>query len=385
MNKRKIAIFTYSLLGGGAERVVSNLLLGLEKDFDIHLILMNDIIDYPIPKNQKIHYIENSNMYESEWKKFAKIPMLAWRLKNYCNQEKIELVLAVMNRPNYIASLAKKIGIKSNVYISERFYTPFFCNNNSFSGKIKSFLVRNLYPLADKLLPNSKGTALALKDIFHVNIPMTVVKNPVDIDNIRNKMNEEVDDVKFESFTFVCLAAFRFEKNHEMLIDAFAQLKGMSCKLLLIGKGILKATIQQKVDSLGLNEQVQFVEFTRNPYKYLAKSQCFILPSNSEGFPNVLLESMACELPIIATDCRTGPRELLHPKTDAGIELKSGIEKGQYGILTTPNNASSMAEAMELVMKNPEILDAYKSLLLSRAKEFDRATVIDEFRKILNQ
>ena len=224
MSKPKIAIFTYSLLGGGAERVVSNLLLGLENDFDIHLILMNDIIDYPIPENQKIHYIENSNMYESEWKKLIKIPLLALRLKKYCNDNQIKLVLAVMNRPNYIASLAKSWGMKSTVYISERFYTPYFCNNNSFGGRIKKFLVSSLYPKANKLLPNSKGTEKALKDFFNIQIPSIVVKNPVDIENVRQKMNEEVTDVKFDKFTFVCLAAFRYEKNHEMLIDAFEKL-----------------------------------------------------------------------------------------------------------------------------------------------------------------
>ncbi|HNP54719.1 MAG TPA: hypothetical protein PKK69_08870, partial [Ferruginibacter sp.] len=120
----KIVILTYSLGGAGAERVVANLLNGLDRSrYDVRLVLMNNEIEYVIPEGLPIHYIEQSNRYENEYLKFVKLPLLAYRFARYCQSEKIDLVLSVMNRPNLIATMARRFGLKSKVLISERCYS----------------------------------------------------------------------------------------------------------------------------------------------------------------------------------------------------------------------------------------------------------------------
>ncbi|MEO7049094.1 MAG: hypothetical protein ABI091_27565, partial [Ferruginibacter sp.] len=94
--RKKIAIFTYSLEGGGAERTVANLLNSLSREkYDIHLVLMNDNITYSIPQNIPLHFIAKSDPYEKNALKFLKLPMYAARLAKYCKQQKIDLVFAV--------------------------------------------------------------------------------------------------------------------------------------------------------------------------------------------------------------------------------------------------------------------------------------------------
>jgi N-acetylgalactosamine-N,N'-diacetylbacillosaminyl-diphospho-undecaprenol 4-alpha-N-acetylgalactosaminyltransferase len=370
-------------MGGGAERTVSNLINGLHEEFDVTLVLMNKTIDYTIPINQKIEFIEQSNVSELEAIKLLKIPYLAYKFARYCNKNSIEVVLSVMNRPNYVATMAKIFGLKSKVLISEQFYTPYFCNNQTFAGKVKSYLLKNLYPKADLILPNSKSTETALKNNFNIQTAYQVIKNPTNIEHILKKQHELVEDISFEHFTFVKVAAFREEKNHHLLLNAFKELKGEKCQLLLIGKGKLKPEIQSKVQELGLEDQVKFIEFTINPYKYLSKAHCFVMSSNGEGFPNVLIEAMACSLPIISVDCHSGPRELLAPSSDFNIQITEGIEFAEYGILVPVKNELFLSLAMKEVFNNNNLLEDYRSKLVERAKLFDQEVVIADFKKII--
>ena len=136
--KKKIAIFTYSIGGAGAERVATNLFNNLDREkYDIKLILMNTMIEYNISPEKKIHFIEKSDMFESEWKKFIKLPVLAKKFAKYCNDNEIILVLSIMSRPNIIAGLSKIFGIRAKILISERCYTPYTYNTRTIIGRIK--------------------------------------------------------------------------------------------------------------------------------------------------------------------------------------------------------------------------------------------------------
>ncbi|MEO7044607.1 MAG: glycosyltransferase, partial [Ferruginibacter sp.] len=110
----------------------------------------------------------------------------------------------------------------------------------------------------------------------------------------------------------------------------------------------------------------------KNPFKYLHQSSCFVLGSLTEGFPNILIESMICELPIIAVDCKTGPRELLAPGTGLHTAIKNNeFEIAAYGLLCKVNAVPSLVSAMEWALDHPDKLKEFSSKALEKTAEFD--------------
>ncbi len=384
MNKNKIAILVNNMGGGGAERTVANLLHFLKDDYEAHLILLGNRIDYELPDNQIIKYIDNENSKRTGFMKIFKIPLISRRLVGYCKENEIPLVLSFLTRSNFVSCLAKKLGLRSKVLISEQAYTPMVYKGGTISSRTANFLISRLYPFADLILPNSKGTRDSLISDYNVENEYFIIKNPTNIAEIQSKMLEPVDDVNFEKFTFINVAGFRVQKNHHLLIDAFHALNQEDAQLLLIGKGEEYETIRQKVNDYGLNDQVIFIGHSDNPFKYLAKANCFVLSSDFEGFPNVLIEALACEIPIISTDCRTGPRELLSPNSDYRAFIENGFEIADYGILVPVDDKEMLAQMMMEVMVNIKLLNKYKTISSKKASEFDNTAVIGELKKVID-
>lgn len=385
--RKKIVVLTYSLGGAGAERVVANLLNYLDREkYDIHLVLMNTDIEYEIFPDQKIHYIEKSYRYEKEFFKFIKLPMLAYRLAKYCNRNNIEMVLAVMSRPNLIAGMARFFGLKSTVLISERCYTPDMYKKDSLTGRIKVALLKNCYKKADAILPNSRGAAKALQEQFGIKSNYHIVKNPTNIRKIKELAEIPPERaLPADKFTFINVATFRSEKNQDLLVDAAAELKNEDFRLILIGKGEELERIKNKVHTLGLDDKITFINFTDNPYQYMKRADCFLLSSLTEGFPNVLIESMVCGLPIVSVDCKSGPRELLAPTSSLDTVIASNeIEIAEYGILCANNCKTSLAIAMKWVLNNKEKVQGYKQKGIEKANEFEIKKVCDEFSVIFD-
>jgi len=178
------------------------------------------------------------------------------------------------------------------------------------SGFINRTLIKLLYPKADLLFANSKGNAIDLENNFKIK-NIQVIYNPFDIDKIKEKSKESVN-LK-SGFNFVTIGRLDEGKNHQLLIKAMREIEG---NLYIIGDGVLRGYLEQLIYTLNLTDRVFLVGKQKNPYKYLSKADTFLFSSNREGFPNVLVEALACEIPIISTDCKSGPREILAPDSD---------------------------------------------------------------------
>ena len=139
----------------------------------------------------------------------------------------------------------------------------------------------------------------------------------------------------------------------------------------------MEDVLKQKVSDLGMNDKVIFCGFDNNPFKYVSRSDCFVLSSDVEGFPNVLIEALACGKPVISTDCSSGPRELLAPATDLHHRAINNYEIGEYGILTPVNDVIALAAAMKKMYEDSALRNRFSEIAAGRAQQFD----VDEIKQ----
>ena len=188
-----------------------------------------------------------------------------------------------------------------------------------------------------------------------------MIYNPVNRSEILIKSKMKINNNFFSKkkcLKIINVARFTDQKDHITLLKAFNIInKIIPSKLLLIGYGSNKFKILDYIKKNKINENVKLIDYTFNPYKYIAKSNLFVLTSLYEGLPNVLLESMVLKKYVISSNCPTGPSEIL--------------DNGRYGGLFPVKNYKNLSEkildfANNKKKYNKKVLDAYKSL-----KRFD--------------
>src|SRR5206468_11188612 len=136
-------------------------------------------------------------------------------------------------------------------------------------------------------------------------------------------------------------------KNFAMLIEAFAR-SGITGKLVILGDGPERPVLTAKIKALGLSGRVMMPGFSANPFPTLRRAEFFVSPSNAEGFPNSLLEAMSVGLPVISTNCPSGPSEVLADLPRG--QVAAGVSFAEHGILVSPDDPAAMAEALRAMM-----------------------------------
>lgn len=385
MTKKKIAFFINSMAAGGAEKVVSLLISNLQHEFDIHLILLNRTMEVGFDQTAATIYAFNNNPVNNTGGiiDVVKMPMIARRLKKYLNEQGIVHCISFLSRPNFITALARRMGWQGKVILCERVHTSSYYNSQTLAGKVGQWLVRNLYNHCDLLVVNAEGMAVDLRTTFKVQKPIRVVYNAIDLVASKQRAAVFVSDYAFTEFTFVLPGRFHAQKNHALLLAAVQQIAHLPFKVLLIGQGQLEDSLREKVVAMGLQHKIIFIGFRENPLPYIAKSDCLVMTSDYEGFPNVLLEALACGTPIISTDCRTGPRELLGGTFKE--EVATGIEQLPFGILVPVNDKNELAKAMQTVMENPALLAHYKESAQKRINDFDVPNILGQFKAVITE
>jgi glycosyltransferase involved in cell wall biosynthesis len=155
------------------------------------------------------------------------------------------------------------------------------------------------------------------------------------------------------------------QKDFPTLIQAFAQArKERSARLLILGEGRERPALEALVRGLGLEQDVAMPGFVENPLPYMAQSSLFVLSSRWEGLGNVLVEAMYCGVPLVATDCRHGPREIL--------------ADGKYGTLIPVGDASALARAIQSGLNGKALRPPPESW-----QPFEAETVVSQYLHVL--
>ncbi|MBK2000236.1 MULTISPECIES: glycosyltransferase [Campylobacter] len=354
---QKLAIFIYSLGSGGAERVVATLLPMLNLKFEVHLILMNEKISYEISKCN-IHFLEHSKPNENAILKFIKLPFLALKYKKMCKKLNINTEFVFLNRPNYIALMARIFGNKTRLIINECTTPSVMYKKKNFNSWANKFLISCLYPKADLILPNSKGNLEDLIQNFNIRKDQCkILYNAIDLENIEKKSEEEIT---LKDKFILSVGRLDAGKNHTLLIRAYARLK-TDLKLVILGEGILKNELEKLIQELDLENKVLLLGFDNNPYKYMSKCEFFAFASIFEGFSNVLIESLACGCAVVCTDHKSGAKEL--------------FGNNEFGLLVEVNNENSMFEGLKTMLEDENLRRAYKNKAKNRALDFDKVKI----------
>ena len=360
----KIAIFLQNLTFGGTERMMLNLAGGIADTgaaVDLVLAQARGSFLSTIPKNVRLVDLGGRRTVRS-------IPALA----RYLRRERPVALLSALTHVNVAAFLATCLaGHRCRIVVSER------TTISQESAEIKAFSVRAAYRLvpwvysrADGIVTVSQGAA---EDLAHYcKLPIDrveVINNPVVGPTLAQRAAEPLDHPWFaagEPPVVLCVGRLNPEKEFGTVVRAVAELATQRpVRLMILGAGRERAALEALVDELGVRDCVQLPGFAANPYAYMARAAVLALSSRWEGSPNVLVEAMALGTPVVATDCRSGPAELL--------------EGGRYGPLVTVGDAAGMAAAIGQMLDAPVATE----MLKARAGMFTVAHAADAYLRVL--
>jgi glycosyltransferase involved in cell wall biosynthesis len=385
------ALLINSLSKGGAERIVLNIadgLLTLNKDIVVISLIKKD--EYLIQKNTKIFYLNKSKNYPRGFKliKIISFLSLILKLKKTIKQHKITIVQSHLYSASIINVFSKLAGSRHKVQIVNHMYLSYEFKRR-FSGFLKTVILRNIYSKADlivsisnKMMSDINETLLKNKNVNHIVIP-----NPHNIDEIIKSAKEHLTTFNFKNDCIYIITVGRLvqRKRINNLIHAFPELKlqNKNLKIIILGDGPEADSIKKDIDKFNLQNDVYLMGFVENPYTFLDKADIFILTSESEGLPNVLIEAMLCKIPVISTDCQTGPRELIAPDSNLNYQIKEGIEIGCNGMLIPVNNIESIVESILYLLKNNDLKSELVENAFHYASQFSFNNIIKKYSEIL--
>ena len=376
---KKIVIFTVSMGAGGAERVISLLLPKLIEDYEVHLILMYNSIYYEIPREVKVQAVF-PNAKNNLCRKLTSLSKTRKFLNDYLNSKKIDCVISFLTRPNIIAGMLKQNAPNIRFILSERNYTHLmYSSRTAIESRFIKWMIQKFYNRADALFGNSNYIIEGLRKDYGIRIPMKVIYNPIIIPpkaiNLNNSATQEEKVRKI-----ITVGSFKEVKNHALLIHAMSKLPNHH--LTIFGDGTLRDSYVAQIKRLNLEKLVSLPGQTSHIQETLLDYGIFVLSSDTEGFPNALLEALSVGIPTILTNCFSGPLEMLNENKAINIPRgKFAIAK--YGILVNPKDEEGLVAAILHLSSNSELYNHYSIVGRERAKHYDLSNIYREIKSLI--
>lgn len=367
---RRILFVINSLAGGGAERVMTTLLrhsARWRERYEMSLALLdNEPQAYEPPEWITVHRLDAN---------FSLVRSLG-RLRALVRRTRPDIVLSFLTRAN-VAARAAVAGTGIPFIISERVNTVAHLPGG-LAGLAGRLMVRLTYPRADHVIAVSQGVADGLVDSFGVSrTRISILSNPVDGDAIRARAAAPDGPLPPAPF-MVAMGRLVPNKNFALLIDAFAA-AAVPERLLIFGDGPEREALARRIATLGMADRILLAGFNDNPFPAIAAARCYILPSNAEGFPNGLVEAMTLGVPVISTDCPSGPSEILGerpPGRTAGLDLAA------HGLLVPCDDRDALAEGLRR-LQDLALRGHYAEAARARAEDFTVAAAVARYWAVI--
>ena len=369
-DKRRVAIFLSNLEGGGAERITVNLLKGFSPQlFDLDLILISATGPFLDQVPEHVNVIDL---------KASSVTTAIRPLARYLRRNRPEVLMSHLSHVNVGALLANKLsGTRTKVMLVEhndRSSASRATSRRLLAAPQRRFLpqiMRFFYRQADAVVGVSEGVAGYVGKRFKVP-PARVhtIYNPIVDDELLIKSQRPPEHpwlLEAQPPTLIAVGRMTTQKDFPTLLRAFAVVRQKrDCRLIIFGEGSKRADLEALAKDLGISAAVSLPGFTLNPYAAMNRAALFVLSSRWEGLPTVLVEAMACGCPVVATDCPSGPDEIL--------------EGGRYGRLVPVGDVQALADAILQTLEEP----LPKDVLRARAADFSYGRAVDAYTRLLN-
>jgi glycosyltransferase involved in cell wall biosynthesis len=330
-SKERLALFLPGLYEGGAERSILNLAEGISaRGYSVDLVLARAEGPYmeQVPDTVRLVDLKASRVLGS-------VPALI----EYLRRERPIALLSAMFA-NVIALWARHLSnVPHRLIINEQnTLSSLVKNKNDLRWKLYPKLAASFYPWADNIIAVSNDVAEDLACVAKIPPHLIhVIYNPVVTPDLQKKSEVPLEHPWFkagEPPVILAVGRLTDQKAFDVLIRAFSLVrKNHPARLLILGEGENRSALESLIRQLGLEHDAELMGFVQNPYPYMAHTSLFVLPSRWEGLPTVLIEALYLGVPIIATDCPGGSRDIL--------------KDGQYGKLVPVDAPVSLAQAIE--------------------------------------
>lgn len=330
---------------GGVERMVLNLVRQMaEQGLHIDLVLIRDESRHLRELPSGVNIVRLGTRHSG---------LSVGPLRRYLQDRRPPVLLAAKDRAGRAALVARhRARVDTRIFI--RLGTTLSEALEGKSGLHKWFRyrpMRRLYHRAEGIIAVSRGVAADVQAITGLpDVRIHVVRNPVITPELEARAAEPAPHPWLSDGgepVVMGMGRLTRQKDFPTLIRAFARLRErMAARLVILGEGADREALSALARELGLHDHLLMPGFQSNPYAWLSRARLFVLSSLWEGSPNALTEAMALGIPVVSTDCRSGPREVL--------------DGGHFGTLVPTGDSAAMAEAMEHTLAKPPPADTLR-------------------------
>ncbi|CUU37471.1 MAG: glycosyltransferase [Armatimonadetes bacterium] len=360
----QVALFVPSFEGGGAERVMLTLANAFHQRGIETCVITAKTIEgehaHLLHRDVPIVRLQSGAMWRTI------VP-----LARYLRRNPPIALLSTLGEANIVAVIARRLARCPIRLVIREATTPTTAFRKSASRKkrLASRLIPLCYPLADAIIAVSAGVQQDLTRLIpRAQSKVHVIYNPAitrDLYQLRDASVEHPWFVNKHLPIVLGVGRLTPPKDFPTFLHAFARVRRqMPARLVILGEGELRPQLEQLAAELGIQGDFDLPGFDPNPFRYMARADVFVLSSQYEGLPNVLIQAMACGCPVVSTNCRSGPEEIL--------------DGGKYGELVPVGDAEAMAQAILRVLRGER-----KPVPREWLEKFEEERVVSQYLKLL--